>query len=58
MRAFIQDSSTSIRRRKAHLPSWLAALTAAILLATLGAGTATAGGPAAMGADDPTVISD
>jgi hypothetical protein len=58
MRAFIQDSSISIRRRKAHPPSWLAVFTAAVLLATLGAGTATAARPVAMGADDPTVISD
>jgi len=58
MRAFIQGSSTSIRRREAHSPSWLAALAAAVLLATLTTGTATAATGATAASDDPTVISD
>jgi hypothetical protein len=58
MRAFIQDSSTSIRRRKAHPPGWLAALAAAVLLATLTTSTATAATGATAAGDDPTVISD
>jgi hypothetical protein len=52
MREFIQGSSTSIRRRKAHLPSWLAAFTAAVLLATLATGTATAATGATAATDD------
>lgn len=59
MRAFIQGLSPSIRRRKAHSSSWLAALAAAVLLATLATGTATAATTGATGAsDDPTVVSD
>jgi hypothetical protein len=58
MRVFHQDSSSSIRRRKAQLPSWLAALTAAALLAALTSGAATAATPTTMAAGDPTVISD
>jgi hypothetical protein len=58
MRVFHQDSSSSTRRRKAQLPSWLAALTAAVLLAALTSGTATAATPTTMAAGDPTVISD
>jgi hypothetical protein len=58
MRAFLQGSSSSTRRRKAHLRSWLAALAAAILLATLATGTATAATGATAASDDPTVISD
>jgi hypothetical protein len=59
MRAFIQGSATSSTRRwKAHLPCWLAAFTAAVLLATLATGTATAATEASTAADDPTVVSD
>jgi hypothetical protein len=58
MREFIQGSSTSIRRRKAHLPSWLAAFTAAVLLATLATGTATAATGATAATDDAGVITD
>jgi hypothetical protein len=59
MRAFIQGSSTSsTRRRKAHLPCWLAAFTAAVLLTTLATGTATAATEASTATDDPTVVSD
>jgi hypothetical protein len=58
MRALIQGLSPSIRRRKAHAPSWLAALAAAVLLATLATGTATAATRATAASDDPTVISD
>jgi hypothetical protein len=58
MRAFIQGSSTSISRRKAQLSSWLAALTAAVLLATLATGTAGAATEATGGTDDPAVISE
>jgi hypothetical protein len=57
MRVFHQDSS-SIRRRKAQLPSWLAALTAAVLLAALTSGAATAATPTTMAAGDPSVITD
>jgi hypothetical protein len=58
MRAFIQGSSTSFRRRKANLPRWLAAFTAAVLLVTLATGTATAATGAPTATDDPTVVSD
>jgi hypothetical protein len=58
MRAFIQGSSTSIRRRRARSPSWLAALAAAVLLASLATGPATAATGATAATDDPTVISD
>jgi hypothetical protein len=58
MRAFIQGSSNPISRRKAQLSSWLAAFTAAVLLAALATGTAGAATEAAGGTDDPTVISD
>jgi hypothetical protein len=58
MREFIQGSSTSIRRRKAQLPSWLAAFTAAVLLATLATGTATAAAGAAAATDDARVITE
>src|SRR4029453_19424497 len=53
-----QDSFSSTRRRKAQLPSWLAALTAAVLLPALTSGAATAATPTTMAAGDPTVISD
>jgi hypothetical protein len=43
---------------KAQLPSWLAALTAAVLLAALTSGTAAAATPTTMAAGDPTVITD
>jgi hypothetical protein len=58
MRAYVPDSSPSTRRRQAHRRRWLAAVAASILLATLTTGTATAARPAAMAADDPTVLSD
>jgi heme A synthase len=58
MRAFIQGLSPSIRRRKAHLSCWPAALAAAVLLATLIAGTATAATDAMPASSDPTVVSD
>jgi hypothetical protein len=58
MRALLQGSSSSTSRRKAHLRSWLAGVAAAILLATLTGGAATAATPTTMAADDPTVISD
>jgi hypothetical protein len=58
MRAFHQDSSSSTRRRKAQFPRWLAAFTAAVLLAALTSGPATAATSTTMAAGDPTVISD
>ena len=58
MRAYVPDSSPSTRRGQAHRRRWLAAVAASILLATLTTGTATAARPAAMAADDPTVLSD
>jgi hypothetical protein len=58
MRAFIQGSSNPISRRKAQLPSWLAAIMAAVLLAALATGTAGAATEATGGTDDPKVISD
>src|SRR5262245_59669495 len=58
MRAFIQGSSSSIRRRKAQLPGWLAAVTAALLLATLATGTATAATGTTAAGDDAGVITD
>ena len=58
MRAFSQGSSTSFRHRKANLPQWLAAFTAAVLLVTLATGTATAATGAPTATDDPTVVSD
>jgi hypothetical protein len=58
MRALLQGFSSSTSRRKAHLRSWLAAVAAAILLATLASGAATAATPTTMAADDPKVISD
>jgi hypothetical protein len=59
MGASPQGSSTSsIRRRKAHLPSWLATFTAALLLAALAAGTATAATPATATTDSAKVITD
>jgi hypothetical protein len=58
LRAFIQGSSTSIRRQRAQLPSWLAAFTVAFLLATLAAGPATAATSTTGATDDPAVISE
>ena len=61
MRVVLQGSSPSIRRRQAPTRSWLAGLAAAILLAALATGTATAatGATGATAAsDDPTVISE
>jgi hypothetical protein len=58
VRALLQGSSSSTSRQKAYLRSWLAAVAAAILLATLASGAATAATPTTMAADDPTVISD
>jgi hypothetical protein len=58
MRVFHQDSSSSTRRRKAHLRSWLAAVAAAILLAALASGPATAATDTTMDPGDPAVISD
>jgi heme A synthase len=59
MRASIQGSSTSsTRRRTAHLRCWLAAFAATVLLATLATGTATAATEASTATDDPTVITD
>jgi len=58
MRAFSQGSSTSFRHRKANLPQWLAAFTAAVLLVTLATGTATAATGAPTATDDPTVVLD
>ena len=61
MRVVLQGPSPSIRRRQAPTRSWLAGLAAAILLAALATGTATAatGATGATAAsDDPTVISE
>ena len=58
MRAFIQGSSNPISRRKAQLSSWLAAFTAAVLLATLATGTAGSATEATGDTDDPAVISE
>jgi hypothetical protein len=58
MRVVLQGPSPSIRRRQAPIRSWLAGLAAAILLAALATGTATAATGATAASDDPTVISD
>jgi hypothetical protein len=59
MCAFLQDSSSSsTRRRKAQLRSWLAAFAAAVLLAALASGPATAATATTMDPGDPAVISD
>jgi hypothetical protein len=58
MRVFLQDSSSSTRRRKTRFRSWLAAVATAVLLAALATGTASAATSTTMGADDPTVIND
>jgi hypothetical protein len=58
MRVVLQGLSPSIRRRQAPTRSWLAGLAAAILLAALATGTATAATGATGASDDPTVISD
>jgi hypothetical protein len=53
-----RTSRTPPRRREAFRRSWLTAVAASILLATLTTGTATAARPAAMAADDPAVLTD
>jgi hypothetical protein len=58
MRVVLQDSSFLIRRRKAHLTSWLATFTAAVLFGALAAGTAATAAPATVAAGDPAVITD
>jgi hypothetical protein len=58
MRVVLQGPSPSIRRRQAPTRSWLAGLAAAILLAALATGTATAATGATAAGDDPTVISE
>jgi hypothetical protein len=59
MRAFIQGSTSTIRRRRtARLSSWRVAVAAAVLLAALASGTATAATPTTPAAGDPTVITD
>jgi uncharacterized iron-regulated protein len=58
MRVVLQSPSLSIRRRQAPTRSWLAGLAAAILLAALATGTATAATGATAATDDATVISD
>ena len=58
MRVVLQGPSPSIRRRQAPTRSWLAGLAAAILLAALATGTATAATGATAASDDPTVVSD
>ena len=54
----IKLGALSTRHRHAPIRSWLAALAAAALLATLATGTATAANMPAGAAGDPTVISD
>jgi hypothetical protein len=58
MRVVLQSPSLSIRRRQAPTRSWLAGLAAAILLAALATGPATAATGATAATDDATVISD
>ena len=58
MRVFLKDSFSSTRRRKAHLRSWLAAFAAAVLLAALASGPATAATATTMDPGDPAVIND
>jgi hypothetical protein len=54
----IKLMALSTRHRHVQIRSWLAALAAAVLLATLATGTPTAAAGAAAASDDPTVISD
>jgi hypothetical protein len=59
MRVFFTDSSSSsTRRRKAHLRSWPAAFAAAVLLAALASGPATAATATTMDPGDPAVINE
>lgn len=59
MRVFLKDSSSSSTRRPlARFRGWLAAATAAVLLAALASGPATAATATTMDPGDPTVISD
>jgi hypothetical protein len=58
MRAFLRDSSPPAWRRQVHSRAWLAAFAAAVLIAALAGGTATAATPTTVPADDPTVITD
>jgi hypothetical protein len=58
MRVFLKDSSSSTRRRKAHLRNWLAAFAAAVLLAALASGPATAATARTMDPGDAAVIND
>jgi hypothetical protein len=58
MRVFLKDSSSSSRRRKAQIRSWLAAFAAAVVLAALAFGPATAATATTMDPGDPAVISD
>jgi hypothetical protein len=58
MRPFLPGLSVSIRRRQPPTRSWLAAFTAALLLAALAAGTATAATPATATTDSAKVITD
>jgi hypothetical protein len=58
MRVVLQGPSPSIRRRQAPTRSWLAGLAAAILLAALATGPATAATGATAATDDAGVIID
>ena len=58
MRVVLQGPSPSTRRRQAQIRIWLAAFAAAVLIAALAGGTATAATPKRGTADDPTVITD
>jgi hypothetical protein len=58
MRVVLQGRSLSMRRRQAPIRSWLAGFAAAILLAALATGPATAATAPAAADDDPTVITD
>jgi hypothetical protein len=59
MRVFRQDSSSSSTRRPlVRFRGWLAAATAAVLLAALASGPATAATATSMDPGDPAVISD
>ena len=59
MRTLLPGLSPSTRRRQPPTRSWLAAFAAALLLAALATGTATAATTGATGTSDhPTVVSD
>lgn len=58
MRAVLQGPSPSTRRRQAQIRNWLAAFAAAVLVAALAGGTATAATPTTVAAYDPGVITD